>query len=173
MRLRAVVLSLELGDRYLHRTRCQAAAGSPRSKSTRPPHPCPGTAACRAPRLGSEQIRANVSQEPNAHQIPSGFPVLFGLGQSKRTQGGQHTKAGSPSCSPASLASYLSPLTGDPQDPALGNPRAAASGLSPGPTSWRHAGPSPPVVVRLGGTRWRSQRYCWLRAQHRHGGAVP
>lgn len=97
----AALLWPELGDGYLHRRRCRAAAGSPRSRSRRPPPPRLGTAVCRGRRLESEQIRATGSQTPTSNAL--------------RVDDTRDT--GSPGWSPPSPARHPSLPEGDPPGP--------------------------------------------------------
>lgn len=76
---------------YLHRRRRQAAAGSPQSKSRRPPRPCPGTAVYRARRLQRERARLR----PDAHQT-SWFSCSVGTGPGKMPSGWTDTERQAP-----------------------------------------------------------------------------
>ena len=119
----AALLWPELGDGYLHRRRCRAAAGSPRSRSRRPPPPCLGTAVCRGRHLESEQIRATGGQTPTTSLWRFRLPV----GQANALRVDDTRDTGSPGWSPPSPAWHPSLPEGDPRDLAPARPRGLPS----------------------------------------------
>lgn len=110
----------ESGGTYLRRRRRRGAAGSPQSRSRRPPGPCLGTAACRARHLEAEH--------------PRDLLVLrwLGRGQSKGPPGWTDpARQGPQAGAPCSLHG-TPPPPGGPPGSGSGTSGAAASGPSPG-----------------------------------------
>lgn len=122
----------ESGGTYLRRRRRRGAAGSPQSRSRRPPGPCLGTAACRARHLEAEH--------------PRDLLVLrwLGRGQSKGPQGGLTQQGRVPRLEPP--AAFTAPLLpqGDLQGLALAPPGLLLQ--------------VPVLAWQLGGGGWRAGR---------------